>query len=603
MNPLERLLGPLATEECRRSVRRNWLLCARGGAAVVATGTVVAVVWYWWTAHRFQGVFLPGELLAGATLVVEIMAITLAVLLGPALVAGAIAGEKDRGTLELLLVSRLSAGEIVAARFVGLLSQVAMIGAAGLPALVLLAALRDATWLEFALLLLVPSAVTLGSGGLALAASTLSRKARNALLAVYLIEIVLFAGSALIPGLAGEAVGRWLRPVNPFAALPGLITGADFVPAVLVVAFWSSIGIAGFVVSSWQLWPAYLRHVGGGAAARRTTRRWRVPPLGARPVLWKELFIERSGSFGWVGRWLGRLLFWSLTGSSVVLLCMLLWAYWTQAPAGTSFGLPNMLAAWIASTATFVLWLLQWAVGLRASAAVSSERQRATWDALLVSPLEGREILWGKTWGSVFALRWLAAAAVVSWVAATLGGAMTLSECCACVGLLVCGGAFMAASGTAVSIGSRSATKGMATTLGIWMAASIATAAAGSILAALLILFVEAARAALWMATSGLNANYSGTPLSLFAYFNEIYVAVRLGLFILATAAVGVYLRTNFDRLAGRMPESSTFLVAERVTEESPKEALDNDATPPAADSPAASIADGAESHEQSLIP
>ena len=37
----------------------------------------------------------------------------------------------------------------------------------------------------------------------------------------------------------------------------------------------------------------------------------------------------------------------------------------------------------------FIGFLIQWAIGLRAAVAISSERERGTWDALLTSPLEG----------------------------------------------------------------------------------------------------------------------------------------------------------------------------------------------------------------------
>jgi ABC-type transport system involved in multi-copper enzyme maturation permease subunit len=320
-------------------------------------------------------------------------------------------------------------------------------------------------------------------------------------------------------------------------------------------------------------------------------------------VLWKELYIDRGETFGWVGRWLSRLMFWLLVGSSAIVLLALGWAYATQ-PAGiATYGLHKIIGEWIAATSTFVLWLLQWAIGLRASAAVASERQRATWDALLVSPLEGREILWGKTWGSLFALRWLAVAAVLAWTAATIADELSVLECCERVGLLVFGGAFMAVLGAAVSIGSRNTTKGMATTLGLWGAAAIVTVVSAGILTGVSLLFVEAARATLSLLINGPYAGPAGRPLSLFDYFYGIYTVVRLGLYSVATAGIGWYLKSSFDSLAGRMPESKSFVAAESVSEETPAEPSDGDVTVGAAVCSSAATAENADSCAPSPTP
>ena len=66
--------------------------------------------------------------------------------------------------------------------------------------------------------------------------------------------------------------------------------------------------------------------------------------------------------------------------------------------------------------------LIQWAVGLRAAVSISSERERGTWDALLTSPLDGREIVRGKLWGSLYALRGLILAAFLAWALAAAAG-------------------------------------------------------------------------------------------------------------------------------------------------------------------------------------
>ncbi len=147
----------------------RWLVWLRMLAKLPAAGVAVVVAWLWMFLTLLDPNFRPGELLAGGLFAVELVQIVLALLLSPALVAGAIAGEKDRGTLGLLLSSRLSSRDIVLGRLLGCLSQVAFLVAAGLPACILIGAFCRAGAVQTLLLVGLPAAVALGSGGLAIA--------------------------------------------------------------------------------------------------------------------------------------------------------------------------------------------------------------------------------------------------------------------------------------------------------------------------------------------------------------------------------------------------------------------------------------------------
>src|SRR5207248_1824364 len=113
--------------------------------------------------------------------IVEGMMLTVALVLGPAVLAGSLAGEKERGVLALLLTTRVSSREIVTGRLAGKLTQVGMILLTGLPAVILLARMADLPAGVILTLLVVPAAVTVGGGGLAAVASALSRRGRDAL--------------------------------------------------------------------------------------------------------------------------------------------------------------------------------------------------------------------------------------------------------------------------------------------------------------------------------------------------------------------------------------------------------------------------------------
>jgi ABC-type transport system involved in multi-copper enzyme maturation permease subunit len=211
------------------------------------------------------------------------------------------------------------------------------------------------------------------------------------------------------------------------------------------------------------------------------------------------------------------------------------------------------IAGLIAAASTPLLWFLQWAVGLRAAGVVSVERQRHTWDALLVSPLEGREIVWAKTWGSLYALRWLLAATAVAWICAAMGGTLAPDELASLLGLLLCAGAFMAAVGVAVSLRMTNPTRGMATTIGLWMLSAIGTA----VLAGLIALVASLLISMLWMSFQLTSNGANMTATAWMPNFGEIiavaYVVLRLAIYLILTVAIAATVTLRFDRLAGRM--------------------------------------------------
>lgn len=515
---------------------------------LLAAGVLLVVTWLWMLLGQFDETFLPGGLLIGGLIAVESVQVVSALLLTPALLAGVIAGEKDRGTLAMLLASRLTSGEIIVGRLVGSFARVAFFLAPVLPPLVLLAVWCDAGVIQISLLVGLPAAVVIGSGGLAVAASTLARRGRDALLTVYVIEIGLIVASLFAAGQPGWRA--WLGSFNPFATLYPLSANGVTQPAAWAVVLWLALGVVGMAVAVWQLWPAHRRQIGGDS--RRRKKRRSNPPIRQRPMMWKELNLESRSSFGGFGRWLLWLVTGLLAGGGVAVLAALVWktAYGQTAMAPWS----ETVAGAIGVSAMLVLWFSQWMIGMRAVSAISTERQRATWEGILVSPLEGKEIVIAKACGSVNALRWLIAAIVVAWSAAVWAGSMTVSAYLSDLALLVAGGGFMVAIGVAVGIAMRAGntTRGMATTIGLWMAAAIASAVLAGLMSVIGLLFAMALWATYLLATASSDLFASGPNLP-GVVINVFYVTLRVGLYVAATIAIIIWLAARFDRQAGRM--------------------------------------------------
>jgi ABC-type transport system involved in multi-copper enzyme maturation permease subunit len=516
-------------------------------AGIPAAGIALVVFWLWMFLSQIDNTFLPGRLLAHGLITAEATQIVLALLIAPALVAGSIAGEKDRGTLALLLTSRLTAREIILGRLVGCLSQVALLTIAATPSIVVLAASRRVTLIELLLLIGLPAGVALGAGGLTIAVSVLTKRGRDALIAVYGIEAIMLAVSFLAGG-SGWLV--WLETLNPLAAIYLLVAGADVRPALGTVTIWLGLAVTGALVAIWQLRPAYRRQ-SGDESTDRGQRRRKVTEIDRWPMLWKELQFESYNNLGSFGKWLNRLLAGLLLTGAALIVLKFVWDF----GRGTSLASVDYYAATaIGGSATFVLWLAQWTIGLRAAATIGVERQRSTWDAVLTTPLDGYEIVLAKICGALHAMRWLLVAICLAWTAAMLAGGLPVSTYLNDLALLGAGGAFMAALGVAVSLQVSNAARSMAVTIGLWMAAAVVTGILAWLLS-IVISLVAAIIGATFVVATAPNAVPSGGSVG--DFIRLILAAARglsrVGLYVVGLVTLAMWIGAHFDRLAGRM--------------------------------------------------
>ena len=413
--------------------------------------------------------------------------------------------------------------------------------AAGLPILLWFAALCDLGPIALTTLLVLPAAVTFGGGGFALAVSTVARSARDALLMVYLFEF-LFLLAPLLGGRFSAWVRQWIEPLNPYQAIRPLVELQDPGPALVTVGMWTLLGAAGCTWAAWRLRPAFL------IAIDEPRRRWRlfrsssVPILAGRPMLWKELYVEQVQAFGKVVKWLGILVVAVFSGTSIVLAGLVAWGSWFETdPDGSSWAL-DYLTDWLAWS-WLTTWLIQGAMGLRAAAAITSERQRGTWDALLCSPLEGREIVWAKIYGSIYGLRGLLAAVILAWTAGLLCGALAVGAFAELLAQTLVIGGFMAAAGIAFSLSCESSTRAMTGTIICWLAAGCAFAALAGILTLMVLLA--------WLLWNLMHGAFPAGPAPT-VWPAIVYQGIRTAFYAVAALLTAIYVQHRFDSLAGR---------------------------------------------------
>jgi ABC-type transport system involved in multi-copper enzyme maturation permease subunit len=207
-----------------------------------------------------------------------------------------------------------------------------------------------------------------------------------------------------------------------------------------------------------------------------------------------------------------------------------------------------VLADWIAFSARPLSWLIQWAIALRAAVGIASERERHTWDTLLTSPLEGRDIVWAKIGGALYAMRGLLTAAAVTWTLALACGHLDVAQYVNLVGGTFVVGTFMAAVGTWASLGASTVARAMTIALGAWLAAMFVIGGASG---ALTIVIVWVAAMVEFVAL-GMGWTTSAGAFITWLPLDAVWYTFNLGFYALAAIVIGWYLRRSFDRLAGR---------------------------------------------------
>ncbi|HXG12183.1 MAG TPA: ABC transporter permease subunit, partial [Gemmataceae bacterium] len=330
----------------------------------------------------------------------------------PACVAGAVAEEKERKTLDYLLTSDLQPLEIVLGKLASRLAYLALLVLTGLPVLGLLQFLGGVDP-QLVLAGFAATALTMFSlAGLGILNSVLAAKPRTAILLTYAEAILYLAASMALHLLAWGKVPLldWLHAGNiilalrslrsaaatgagPTAVLPTLLRDyALFHGAVTVLCLLTATA----VLRAWSRWQA----------SRRSRRSFRItfmprrrPRVGRQPMVWKELYTEPMFRFGRITMAVvGALLYGLVLLGAFGFLCLFM--------LGSARGdLAETMNAGVRCIGTPLACLMLLGVALHAASSISAERERQTFDSLLSSPLSNEAILRAKWIGSIASVR------------------------------------------------------------------------------------------------------------------------------------------------------------------------------------------------------
>lgn len=335
----------------------------------------------------------------------------LTLLITPAFTAGAITDEKTRGTLQYLLTADITPWEILFGKLLGRLLQVIYLLLEPLPLICFIGVfggVSPAAVIIMALLILAPM---FAIGSASMLASVWTRQTRDAVLAVYLCAAI---GYGL---LAGFKVLPWFNPVGALDAVWGASDHyAEAVKHLLLTSLaWAAVGSACLVLAGLRMRGAYLRQLQNESASKK--KHWwvaRRTDVSDEPIHWKEAQVEGIAPlqfFRRVPQWLGMTVVFLMTlFSSATIIA------WNMAPAADLLELLGIIARgnWVEVMSRIrpayegflaqgigALLMATGLVGLRCSGAVTTEREKQTWEALLLSPLTMKQLIRGKLWGII----------------------------------------------------------------------------------------------------------------------------------------------------------------------------------------------------------
>jgi hypothetical protein len=387
-------------------------------------------------------------------------------------------------------------------------------------------------------------------------------------LIVLLVVPLVLKGVFSIPsnplgGWLGETV---LRPVvefavsiNPLWILTTTFGSTSALGAQLNLPLvWEGVGRQTLVsVVAAGLATFAVRRVHLRETTRAAARQWRLPrwrrPLGRAPMVWKELFAGTAVSrLGLVGRVCVAILLATIFGLTLYVFDEAVHRN-LRSQTEPFHEYVVVLTGWVG---TGILLLL----ASRSAGLITSEKESDCWLSLLATPLEPSEIVQGKLWGNLYAVRWPLGVLAVHW---GLGVWLDPGFALAAVGLLavfLLYASYVTLLGLFFSLHSDTSLRAMGATLGtlllsgggylfcccvvgasgggpplmIWMTSCIPFQLAYPLLP-----YLDQLRPGGRHVEAGMTAA--------FVWGTLLYVVVCLGLY--------AYLVTHFNRLAGRIDE------------------------------------------------
>ncbi len=215
------LIGPVFTREITIAPRRDWTYIVR---SVYAGLLLLLISTAWLVVSGTQLMTDPGDFARFGAMLFQFLApvqLVLAIFFAAMLAAGAVGQEKDRKTLLLLLLTRMSNSELVLGKLFASLLNIMMMLAVSVPVFMFVAMLGGVSYYQIVRVLLVTLFSMLACGSLGSCIALWRDKTFQALATTVLILVIWIAvGEAIGLGLFGSSINgvstarlaTWLSP-------------------------------------------------------------------------------------------------------------------------------------------------------------------------------------------------------------------------------------------------------------------------------------------------------------------------------------------------------------------------------------------------------
>lgn len=382
------MFGAVFEREVKTVPRNRGLAIAR---AVYAGALLAIIATCWLVITGTQSITTAGDTARfGATLlrILAPLQLALAMLAAAMTSAVSVSAEKDRRTLELLLVSRLTDAQLVVGKLAGSLVRVLLLVLSAVPMFALAGLFGGVTPEQLARVFVVTVATSLAAASIATTVAFWKETTFQTLAITAFALVAWIAAGEIAAGTAGPAAAAAVSPPRALFAALGPRGGQTYLPFLATTA--GVIGIANLIgvsqVRRWNVAAGRRREqpeTAGGPLVRTESRL-----VWENPILWREICTKAHGR---------RIVFvrvaWFLLFAAAV----------AGIVAEARAAQPDRLAVAIAVIPMALASLL--AVTALAVTSITTERDRGAFDVLLVTDLEPKEFVWGKLVGVLVVAR------------------------------------------------------------------------------------------------------------------------------------------------------------------------------------------------------
>ncbi|GBD35967.1 hypothetical protein HRbin36_01083 [bacterium HR36] len=405
-------LGPILQRELLTLPRRGRHYVLR---FVYLAGLWVLAVTAWQASRGWGSSVSPKELADFGAFLFQLLAwlqLSLVLFFAALTAAAAVAMEKDRRTLVLLLCTDLSDAEIVLGKLFGSLAQIGLLLLAALPIQAFLLLLGGVSLTQIVLVFIVLCASGLAAGALGNLIAFWREKTFQTLaltvlcLALYFLVVEALGLLAYLP-IGGTAWVQWVAIVqawlHPYRTLANILTpqpgetwaATPVVQFTLAMCAWVTL-LSGVAVWKLRVWNPSGEPIQQREAPEEEELSEK-PVLAApgpirevwpNPVLWRELCTRSYGRRPML-----------IKMAYLLVIALLAFAAWRSLPAAGPQAADRLLPA-LGIVPVLVLALLL--VNAQGVTAITYERDLNSLDLLLVTDITPKEFIFGKLLGVLY---------------------------------------------------------------------------------------------------------------------------------------------------------------------------------------------------------